>query len=197
MPTVVLENPAFQEPQRKRWTRSECLALKTSGFWDYQYIELIDGELIRKMQNRPHVNTLSLVFAWLIGVFGKDYVNPEAPIDVSPEDNPTNMPEPDLIVLARPMQEIRTGNVQPSDLRLLIEVSDTTPHFDMRVKAPLYARAGIVEYWIADIAARRIIVHRDAQNGEYRTVEAYSAEESVSPLAAPEHALAVSSVFPE
>jgi Uma2 family endonuclease len=30
---------------------------------------------------------------------------------------------------------------------LIVEVSDTTLRYDLRIKAGLYARAGIVEYW--------------------------------------------------
>jgi hypothetical protein len=50
----------------------------------------------------PHVNTMTLVMEWLIGVFGIRYITPEAPVDVAPEDNPTNEPQPDLTVLAQP-----------------------------------------------------------------------------------------------
>jgi len=57
---------------------------------------LIDGELISKMgKNRPHVNVLNRAPYWLIDAFGRDRVNPSAPIDVASEDNPTNEPEPD------------------------------------------------------------------------------------------------------
>jgi Uma2 family endonuclease len=69
------------------------------------------------------------------------------------------------------------------------------------VKAPLYARAGIVEYWVVDISARRIIVHRDPRDGAYRSIEAYNEQESVRPLAlsqsaSPGDAFPVSSAFP-
>lgn len=197
MPTAVLEQTSFADAPRKLWTRAECAAVEAAGVWDQQHLELINGELISKMgKKRPHVNTLSLVYAWLISIFGPEYVNPEAPIDVAPGDNPINEPEPDLIVLSRPLHQIKSGNPQPNDLRLVVEVSDSTLGFDLKVKAPLYARAGIAEYWVADIAARRIIVHRDPQDGAYRSVEAYSDEESVHPLAAPTQAFPVSSAFP-
>ena len=146
MPTAVIERSALPaEPQRKRWNRREYEALEASGIWDQQRLELVGGELISKMgKNRPHVIALTLVQAWLMRVFGDQFVNPEAPIDVAPEDNPMNEPEPDLIVLARPQHEIRSRNPQPSDLRLVVEISDSTLGFDLAVKAPLYARAGIL-----------------------------------------------------
>src|SRR5438552_1235938 len=88
-------------------------------------LELIEGELIEKsVKQRPHVNTLSLLYAHLITIFGSHFVNPGAPIDVAPDDNPTNEPEPDLIVLARDLSEFTSANPRPEDLRRVIEIAD-------------------------------------------------------------------------
>ncbi len=76
--------------------------------WDQQRLEFVAGDLISKLgKKRPHVNALVAVQAWLARTFGEQFVNPEAPIDVAPEDNPTNEPEPDLVVLAKPSREFR------------------------------------------------------------------------------------------
>jgi len=200
MPTVVTETPRVPppptDPPRKRWTRQECVALETSGIWAQQHLELIEGELLSKMgKKRPHTNVMVIMHAWLLRVFGEQYVNSEAPIDVAPEDNPTNEPEPDLIVLAKPSREIKDANPQPADLRLVLEISDSTLSFDRSTKARLYARARIVEYWVVDIPGRRIIVHRDPQEGQYRSVIAYAEQESVKPLASPDSEFPVGSAF--
>lgn len=197
MPAVVKEQPGFVTPPRMRWTRSGCAVLEQHGLWDQEKLELIDGELVSKRRKpRSHAVSLSLLVAWLFEAFGADHINANAPIDVSTEDNPSNEPEPDLIVLARPSHEILSGNPQPSNVRLVVEISDSTLGFDLKVKAPLYARAGIPEYWVVDIAGKRVIVHRDPSGGAYTSVEAYSEQESVQPLAAPGHAFPVSSAFP-
>jgi Uma2 family endonuclease len=200
MPTVVTETPRLSpppaEPPRKRWTRQECVALETSGIWAQQHLELIEGELISKMgKKRPHANAIAVVHAWLLRVFGEEYVNQEAPIDVTPEDNPTNEPEPDLIVFSKPFREFKDANPQPEDLRLVVEISDSTLSFDLTTKAALYARAKIIEYWVVDIPGQRIIVHRDSQEGQYRSVVAYAEQESVKSLASPDHEFPVGSAF--
>jgi len=170
--------------------------LESSGLWDQQRLELVHGELISKMgKKRPHVNALVAVQAWLVRIFGEQFVNPEAPIDVAPEDNPTNEPEPDLVVLARPSREFRDANPRPADLRLVVEISDSTLGFDLTTKAELYARAGIVEYWVVDVAARRLIVHRDPRQGLYRSVTAYSEDETLTPLASSGSELRVADAF--
>jgi len=72
-----------------------------------------------------------------------------------------------LDVLLKPSQEYRKGNPQPADIRLLVEISDSSLAFDLKVRARLYARAGIVEYWVFDVPARRLVVHRNPLNGSY------------------------------
>jgi Uma2 family endonuclease len=201
MPAVVTERPyrpVPTDPPRKRWTRQECASLEASGLWNGQHLELVDGELISKMgKKRPHVNALLLIQAWLFDVFGAQYVNLHAPIDVAPEDNPINEPEPDLIVLTRPSREFPNANPRPGDLCLVVEISDSTLGFDLTAKAALYARAAIVEYWVLDIPARRLVVHRDPQDGQYRSGTVYSELESVVPLAAPGHEFRIGDGFPQ
>ena len=127
-------------------------------------------------------------------------MNSEAPIDVAPEDNPTNEPEPDLIVLTREYAESGaywSTSPQPTDLDLVIEIADTSLVFDLTTKAALYARAGITEYWILDVASRRLLVHRSPEGGQYASVESYSEQESVAPLAAPDSSFPIRDVFPE
>ncbi len=187
-----------EEPRRKRWTRTECAMLETSGILDHQNLELIEGELIDKMgKNRPHVDTLTLLIGWLSQVFGLRYVNSEAPIDVSPEDNPTNEPQPDAIVFRPGFREFRKAVPQPADLLLVVEISDSSLAFDRTTKASLYARAGIMEYWIVDVAGQRLLCHRDPSQGRYSTVRVYDKIESVSPLAKPDEPLRIADLFPE
>jgi Uma2 family endonuclease len=189
MPALFSNAPEFPpplNPPRKRWTREQCAALEAAGLFEKERLELIDGELINKMgKNRPHVNAFTLMHLWLLEAFGKQFVNAEAPIDVSPGDNPANEPEPDLIVLNRDFAAFVSGNPQPRDINLIIEIADTTLTFDLTTKAALYARAGIVEYWVLDVAGRRLFSHRDPVAGKYAAVTIYSEHESVAPIAAP------------
>jgi Uma2 family endonuclease len=198
--TERLSLPALQNPPRKSWSRAECERLDAAGMFDQQPVELIEGELFLKMsKNRPHVNTAALLTAWLIQIFGGLRVNSEAPIDVAPEDNPTNEPVPDLIVLAREYTTsgFRSAPPQPRDLDLVIEICDTSLAFDLTIKAALYARAGIADYWVLDVPGRSLIVHRDPQGDRYASVTAYNEQESLTPLAAPNSLFQVHTAFPE
>jgi Uma2 family endonuclease len=200
MPTTFIETPAPPVPlvpPRKRWTREECAVLEASGLFEQERLELVEGELISKMgKNRPHANSALLLAEWLVQIFGFRFVNKEEPIDVAPEDNPTNEPEPDLIVLKRESTLFPSSKPRPEDLRLVVEVADTSLNFDLTTKAALYARAGIIEYWVLDVARRRLLVHRDPKGGGYAAIIAYGEDESVAPLAAPEAEFRVADAFP-
>jgi Uma2 family endonuclease len=200
MPTALTQTPprpAPPEPPRKRWTRSEYVALESVGVFERQRLELVEGELIDKMgKKRPHVDAVALMVGWAIQAFGVRFVNSEAPIDVAPEDNPTNEPEPDLIVLKENYSGFRSETPQPRDLQLVVEVADTTLAFDLTIKAALYARAGIAEYWVLDVQGRRLVVHREPGEGRYGSVVAYDEHERVVPLSAPNSSFRVGDAFP-
>jgi Uma2 family endonuclease len=52
----------------------------------------------------------------------------------------------------------------------LIEVADSSLQDDRRVKGPLYATAGAQEYWIVDVAAGVVEIHRDPGPDGYARV---------------------------
>ena len=168
------------------------------GIGDQEQLELVEGELINKMpKKRPHSIALTELMHWLLQVFAYQVVQQEVPIDVRAEDNPTNEPEPDAIVLKRNMREFRSSNPGPKDLHLVIEVSDTTLVYDLSTKAALYARAEIPEYWVLDCTGHRLIVHREPRSGAYGSIVVYKEHESVAPLAAPHAEFRVAHAFPE
>lgn len=196
MPTALTDLPLKTDPPRKLWTREEYESLP-SDMLGQQKLELVEGELISKVgKKRPHVIALALVQEWLMGTFGPKFVNAEAPIDVSPDDNPTSEPEPDLFVLNRPHPQFLRSNPGPADLLLVVETAETTLGFDLTTKARLYARAGIEDYWVVDLSGRRVVVHRDPSGGAYRTVAAYSEDEEVAPLAASQSEIQVRDILP-
>lgn len=197
MPVMLTPEPTAtsEGPPRKKWTREECGVLASAGI-DLTHYELVEGELILTMgKKRAHSNVLRRLVILLGHLFGEEFVQHEVSLDVSPEDNPTSEPEPDAVVLRRSFSELADGNPRPGDVALVVEVADTTLRFDRTVKAGLYARAGLAEYWVVDTVGERVYVHRDALEGVYQSVVEFGREESVSPLAKPEGAIRVESLF--
>ena len=183
-------------PPHKRWTRDECAVLEKAGLLDLQRYELLEGELVLKTKkNHPHMRAVLLLVAWLRQIYGQNFVVQEPAIDVRPEDNPSSEPEPDAIVLSRSFLEL-TSRARPEELLLVAEVSSgTTLAFDLTAKARLYARAGIAEYWVLDLDARLLIVHRNPAEGIYRSISAYAEDELVSTLSAAATEVRVGDLF--
>ena len=76
-----------------------------------------------------------------------------------------------------------------------MEMSDTTLGFDLTAKATLYARAGVVEYWVLDVSARRLVVHREPVEGRWTQIGLYGDHESIAPLAAANAEFRVADAF--
>jgi Uma2 family endonuclease len=70
-------------------------------------------------------------------------------------------------------------------------------------KAAAYARAGIADYWILNLADHVLEVHREParpgparRNWGYAAIDTLGADASVTPLAAPAAAISVADLLP-
>jgi Uma2 family endonuclease len=176
---------------RKRWTRDDCTFLERAGLLTGRY-ELIDGEIIVKTgQNRPHALAVSLLLAWLFSLFGARRVQTQATMEVRADDQGTNRPEPDVLVLREPTDQVPTGE----DALLVVEVSDSSQADDLGFKVDLYARAGVEEYWVLDISRRRLVAFRTSQNGTYTQRDEFDEGETVAPFCTPENPMRVADLI--
>src|SRR3977135_993433 len=69
----------------------------------------------------------------------------------------TIMLEPDFAVFPKELfQKSAAGfaRLDPGEAHLMVEVAHTSLAYDKRIKAPIYARHGVQEYWIVDVNAR-------------------------------------------
>ena len=103
-------------------------------------------------------------------------------------------PQPDLALLKR-RADGYPQHPRPRDILLVIEVADSTLAYDRDVKGPLYARAGIPEFWLVNLPADRIDVHRQPGADRYADVRAVSRGETISPLHFPNVTLATNDIL--
>ncbi|MDX2182194.1 MAG: Uma2 family endonuclease [Bryobacteraceae bacterium] len=171
--------------KKKLWTRVEALAL-IETLPDLK-VELIEGELYEKMgQLPPHIFFVNVVKEWAAALFGQSRLRVQQSMKPLGADEDTSEPEPDLLVSREAFTAYRKRLVEPSDVLLLIEVAHTSVRKDLDIKAPLYARNGIADYWVLDADNMRLIVHRDPAPDGYRSIRILTGEDSIAPLAAPE-----------
>ena len=55
----------------------------------------------------------------------------------------------------------------PTDTLLIIEVADTSLVYDREIKLPIYASAGIPEYWIVNLEKSEIEAYHSPQDDVY------------------------------
>jgi Uma2 family endonuclease len=82
-----------------------------------------------------------------------------------------------------------------SDIIVMIEIAWSSRERDMKTKAELYAGAGIDDYWVLDVPAKTVIIHRDPEGGIYQSVAAYDVTASIAPRKEPRLLVAVADLF--
>jgi Uma2 family endonuclease len=103
--------------------------------------------------------------------------------------------DPDFMLLRQRADDYKRALPHFEDVFLVIEAAESSLRRDQQIKMPVYAAAGIPEYWIADLESETLIVHRDPATGTYASIETRRGDDVVSPSAAPELAFAVRQMF--
>lgn len=194
MATVLTPSPFSPlEPLPKRWTRDEYRRMIDDGYLPDGKYELIEGEIIEKMPHgRRHVIAVTLAIDRLGAIFGVKALQTQGTLFIGTEYDP----EPDIAVLTRNVNQFLDDDPGPADVRLIVEVSDCSLHFDMGRKATASARAGIPEYWVLNINARTLEVFRQPTDGRYAVQITVAENDAVAPLAAPDTSVHVADLLP-
>jgi Uma2 family endonuclease len=172
--------------RRRRFTLDEYHRMGESGILGADdRVELIEGEIIEMSPiGSRHAGTVARihhVFSTRLGDQAVVWIqNPLVLAQLQSE------PEPDIMLLAPRTDFYAAGLPEPPDVRLLVEVADSSLLYDRRTKLPLYARAGVTEAWLVDLEAARIEIHRDAAGSRYRNVRLPRAGEPFAPGAFPD-----------
>ena len=187
-------------PDRWIWTVEEFQRAYDLGVFGFDTkLELIEGEIIRKMtQREAHAWTIRAVEEALRRAFSEGHdVRAQLPLVFGPRSKP----EPDLAVVVGSFNDYK--QTHPTTAALIVEVSDTTLAYDRSTKAALYSRAGVEDYWIVNLPDGVLEVHRqpapmaDQPLGHhYRSIIRLTKADTVSPLALPDAVVAVSKMLP-
>jgi Uma2 family endonuclease len=189
------------EPGEKtrRWRRIEYDRLVDLGMFAGERLELLDGALVvREPQGSAHAAIVAHIGQMLAAAFGPGW-HPRLHAPLALDDD--SEPEPDVALVAgEPRDYI---GAHPTTAALVVEVADSSLRLDRRLKAGLYARAGVREYWIVNLAEITLEVHRDPEPAAhapsgwaYRSIQSLAAPATVSPLVAPRATIPVADLLP-
>ena len=162
-----LDAGVVSAPAPRRFSIDEYHRLLETGILhEDEHVELLEGVVVQMSpQQERHARTIERLTRWLVRALGDEHrVRPQLPLSFA-----DSVPEPDIAVV--PASAGDSPDDHPTSALLVIEVSGSSLSFDRTVKARIYARARIPEYWIVDVAGRAVEVHRDpdAAAGSYRS----------------------------
>jgi Uma2 family endonuclease len=176
--------------QRRLFTVQEYHLMGEAGILsEDDRVELIEGEIVQMAAiGTRHASSVKR----LIAVFSdlerkRAIIGAQDPIQLTERTEP----QPDVVLLQPRADYYATAHPVPSEVLLLVEVSDSTIDFDRDVKVPNYARSGIQEVWLWDLDANCLEVYRDPTANGYTSIQKIERGEMVSPLAFPDFEVSV------
>jgi Uma2 family endonuclease len=191
--TTVRPEP-LPSPQPHLLTTTEFNQMGEQGWFESSRAFLMDGVVMEQgPMDPPHANALELLTEVIRAAFGTGWrIRVRSPLHV----DTYNDPMPDLAVVAG-----KPGNhLHPTSAALVVDVPDSAADTE---KADRYARAGVADYWVLDLNARRLLVFRDPQpslsgmNGSfYHERIILFPTDRVSPLATPQASILVGDLLP-
>lgn len=151
--------------------------LKAGILTENDRVELIDGEVVERSpigsRHAGCVNRLTTVLGRMVG--RHFIVAVQNPIHV---DNYSE-PQPDVAVLTYREDFYSRSHPTPADVVIVVEVADTSVEYNRLVKVPLYARAGIAEVWLVNLASQTVEVYSQAENGAYTMMREIGAGQEI------------------
>ena len=173
------------EIAKRRFTVDEYQLMGRAGILSADdRVELIDGEII-EMTPVGTVHTSAVMratHALMLAAGARAGVRVQAPIQLGDFSEP----EPDLALVRWRDDFYGAAHPGPGDILLVIEIADSSLRYDRQVKAPLYARNGIVEYWLVDLEASSIACYSSPDGDTYRKVSVHGPGETLSPVSLPD-----------
>ena len=179
---------------RRRFTVDEYLKMVEVGILNEDdRVELLDGEIVQMIPPGPDHNAPTGILNRLLvlGVGSRAVVHPGPTLRLSKR----SAPEPDFVLLRPDPRNYRDRYAEPGDVLLLVEISDSSIRRDRQLKLPLYAAAGIPEYWIVDVQSETVEVYKDPAGSSFASVRVFRRGESVSPSAFPDLRISVDEIF--
>ena len=143
-------------------------------------VELLDGFLVNKpMQNTPHASTVDRLDEDLKRLLPNGWRSRnQLPITLEVSE-----PEPDAAIVRGDRRTFGHRHPSAAECGIVVEVADTSLRLDREVKGPIYACAGIPEYWIINLPDSQIEVYTQPsgpnETAGYTHRQDYSSTDSI------------------
>jgi Uma2 family endonuclease len=142
-------------------------------------VQLLQGVVVRMAPKGPwHVYAVTEVADQLYALLPAGWhIRRQDPITLADSE-----PEPDVVAARGSKRRYRKRHPFAKDVGLVVEVADSTLLLDRHQKASIYSAAGIVAYWIANLADRQVEVFAKPQPAGLRRAARYGRRRVVGKL---------------
>jgi Uma2 family endonuclease len=156
-------------------------------------IELIRGEIVEMTPiGTRHSEVVSRLDEWSHAALTNQRLRVRVQSSIRIPHNESE-PEPDIVWVDQ--KNYSELHPEPSEIRLIVEVADSSLRDDRGYKLEVYAEAGIADYWIANLVDEQIEVYRNPVGRDYQDKAIYSGDAQISPLAQPKATIQPSQLF--
>jgi Uma2 family endonuclease len=168
---------ALQIPRRLFSTEEYERMIAAGVFPEDDRSELIRGEVVAMapigLRHAACVGRLTKLLERMVGDVAIVWV--QNPIRLTGN----SLPQPDLALLKSRSDYYEQSRPMPSDIYLVVEVSDSTVESDVQVKVPLYAEANISEVWVVNLQENIIEIYSTPSAGAYGSVQRVTRGQSI------------------
>ena len=181
---------------RRRFTVDDYQRMEETGILRAEdRVELIDGEFVTQMTIGPRhhasVDCANRAFVTKAGESAIIRVQGAVVLDLY------NAPEPDLVLLRPRTDFYASRHAGPADVLLVVEVAESSIEYDRTVKALLYARSNVPEYWVVDLNGSIVHCYSSRHRAGYRNVREYARGQSLAPQLLPDCVVSTSELLIE
>ncbi len=149
-------------PAPRKYTASDIFFFVDAGLFDRAAkFELFDGEIVPISPKGNHHEAMrETVMDWLREPWAAQF---GLMLEHSLSIDDVTIIEPDFILYPRNVS-IADRPLTGQDMRLIIEVADSSLNFDLNEKASKYAAFGADEYWVINAKTKATRIHRGPSN---------------------------------
>jgi Uma2 family endonuclease len=184
--------PVTVQLLRRLFTVAEYHRMAEAGILsEDDRVELLEGEVVTMSPiGSRHAACVARLTALLSGTGRQAILWVQNPIRLGEHSEP----QPDVALLKPRPDFYAASHPGPEDVLLVVEVAETSAATDREVKVPLYARSGIPEVWLVDLAEDQVEVFRKPSAQGYQDLQVLRRGDSLAPLLFPYLLLPVDTV---
>lgn len=176
-------------------TVEEYDAMIENGVFDEDdKVELLNGAIVEKMpKGSKHSAATNKIARLFFRVFDElAAVRIQDPIILDDYSEP----EPDIILAILRADDYKDAHPRPEEIYLILEVSDSTLGYDRNTKGEAYARAGIRQYIVLNVAEKTLEDYREPGADGFQSKQTLRAGQEFNLVAFPEIVLNAGDFLP-